>query len=96
VLRDNLVPLQKSEMEKEVARTRAEQQRKDKKDKVEKKRRGVERQIRKDRGTETESTDEEENNDTSAGSDWDRSPFWLLSCAVPHPSRTAVGAAVAE
>jgi hypothetical protein len=71
VPRNDPAPLPKSMTKKEVARMRREQQRRAKKDRVEKKRRRAKFQIRRDHGAETDSTnkDEDDDEDASAGSD---------------------------
>jgi hypothetical protein len=65
---EDIVLLSKSAVEKETAQRRMEQQQKDKKDRVEKKWRRVEHQMRWDHGIKTDSTDEDEDDDASAGS----------------------------
>lgn len=77
VLREDLVPLPKSIVEKEAARARAEQHQKDKKDRVSKKRRRTERHMRRDRGAKSDSIDEDKDDEASVGSE-----FW----AIPNTS----------
>jgi hypothetical protein len=62
-------PLPKSEAEKEGAHEWAEQQRKDKKDRVEKKQWRAERQMRRDYITEADSINEDEDDDDNASSE---------------------------
>jgi hypothetical protein len=68
-------------VEKEAAHGQTGQQRKDKKDRVEKIRRRAKRQMRRDHGVETDSTNEDEDDDASAGSG-----FW----AIPDTSLVAL------
>jgi hypothetical protein len=65
MLWDNSVPLLRS-MAKEVAHVRAEQKKREKRTRVEKRHRRAERQMHKDRGTETDSTNDKEDDDVAS------------------------------
>jgi hypothetical protein len=67
VMWDNSVPSPRS-VAKEVTRARTEQKRREKRTGVEKKHRRAERQMRRDRGTETDSTNEEGDDDVASTS----------------------------
>jgi hypothetical protein len=66
----------------EAARAWAKQQQKDKKDRVEKKRRRATRQMHRDYGAETDSADEDEDDDASAGSEFKAIPDTSLAAST--------------
>jgi hypothetical protein len=80
----------------EVARAWAKQQQKDKKDRVEKKRRRTAHQMHRDRGAETDSADEDEDDDASAGSEFWAIPDTSLAASTPDSVSAFLGGATSD